>query len=40
MSAKSPYTIVPITAADVPTLGAHLHDSKLALVINRLLWKH
>ena len=39
MSTKSSYTIVPITAANVPTLGAHLHASKLVLFINRLLWK-
>jgi hypothetical protein len=32
-------SIHPVTSKDLPTLIQFLHESKLALTINRLLWK-
>jgi hypothetical protein len=33
------YSIHPIEATDIPVLGQYVHDSKLGLTINRLLFK-
>jgi hypothetical protein len=33
------YSAQPVTSEDLPTLIQFLHESKLALTINRLLWK-
>jgi hypothetical protein len=33
------FSIHPVTSDDLPTLIQFLHESKLALTINRLLWK-
>ncbi|RDW62086.1 hypothetical protein BP6252_11519 [Coleophoma cylindrospora] len=35
----SSYSIVPITAEDLPTLAAFVYTSKQQLTINRVLWK-
>ena len=35
----SNYSLQPVTSQDLPTLIQFLHESKLALTINRLLWK-
>jgi hypothetical protein len=34
------HSILPISSSDLPTLAQFLHTSKLALTVNRLIFKH
>ncbi|CAL5869012.1 uncharacterized protein PFLUO_LOCUS3240 [Penicillium psychrofluorescens] len=34
------HSILPISGSDLPTLAEFLHTSKLALTVNRLIFKH